>query len=921
MSSSFWKTVALGLLIATIHLMGVIVAQPASSWASVASSGSGEFICAGAFMQSIYCSYDAGASWFKTVSPSLTWASLAMSSEGDFVVAVPTQGNIYTSTTFGDTWKITSSDTYGTWTSVDCDASGKYVVAASSAAIIAVSTNFGRSWTYYVRFPASTQFHGIASDATGQYVVAVGLNAAYYSNDFGATFNASRSDLSNVLFSAVCSDETGQYALATASNGIYRTQTFGRTWQIAYADNANWGAITLNSAGEVAFAGTENGGLYRSQDGGLSWSLLANLPTESYWIDATIDESSKNVVAAVDGGALYTSDDGGATWTAHLTSCEVGTSYDSVTGDCEYCCLDGTNACTMYNDGSMIQCAACPEFQLSFGDHASCTNPCHYPFVPAYGSNANDVSIPYTCEELNVQATTVAWSVVITVVAGLYLLNLVLVEQHVARYRPLVPLIVIVTTAIPVMEHLSLWLFLLRGTFHHTWVWVGILLCLSLSPVYLLLRMIWHKRRDANIIPQLFVLPGCLASWEVFDHATTTGTFCLQSLLLIPTLIVNSIWLLPMVVILFTLFGTKLHAYGPLYNAWFHRWSGRTDLYEKETLLSVPEFVESRLISLALQSIPAIFLCWYNVHHVQSVDTPHPSMQMNRLALAMAAISVGTLVVRFLLISMRRMVVGSRGLCFDGPLEEDDDGGTTGAGNGHRSTGETLGPMDSKDTFPITYPPRSRSTLPKGWTRRPRWPFSMWSVTYWLDIHYVNDPEADLEAYKRRAKSGRFSLLYSVDQGTGKDLLGRPVPTGKTPEEIQAEEEAEERAAEEEFHVEELRLRAEVDSCIARNRAKWQAFRTEIRRSMAKVEIELTKRIEAQAALAAASSLIHFTEKDDGQQATGRSSTTSRTSMTGGTTTTATAGTTAGAAGAAGGAAGRGGATKSSSVSFASTTK
>jgi hypothetical protein len=498
---------------------------------------------------------------------------------------------------------------------------------------------------------------------------------------------------------------------------------------------------------------------------------------------------------------------------------------------------------------------------------------------------------------VNVQATTVAWSVVITVVAGLYLLNLVLVEQHVARYRPLVPAIVIVTTAIPVMEHLSLWLFLLRGTFHRTWVFVGILLCLSVSPIYLMLRMGWQKRRDANVIPQLFfVFPGCFASWEALEQAPTAGTLCIQLLFLVPTLLLNSIWLVPMVAILFTLFGTKLHAYGPLYNAWFHRWSGRTDLYEKETLLSVPEFVESRLITAVLQSLPTIFLSWYNLHHVESVDTPHPSMQMNRLALIMAVVSVGTLVVRFVLISMRRVVVGSRGVCFDGPLEEEEDDNDN--GNDHRTTGGVLGPMDSKDTFPVTYPPRSRSSLPKGWTRRPRMPCSMWSVTYWLDIHYVNDPEADLEAYKRRAKSGRFSLLYSVDQGTGKDLLGRPVPTGKTPEEILAEEEAEERAAEEEFHVEELRLRAEVDSCIARNRAKWQAFRTEIRRSMAKVEVELTKRIEAQAALAAASSLIHFTEEEPARAST----TTNRSS--GGAHATAA-----------------GGATKPSSVSFASTTK
>lgn len=278
---------------------------------------------------------------------------------------------------------------------------------------------------------------------------------------------------------------------------------------------------------------------------------------------------------------------------------------------------------------------------------------------------------------------------------------------------------------------------------------------------------------------------------------------------------------------------------------------------------------------------------------------------MNRLALAMAVVSMGTLVLRFVLVSLRRLICGSRGLCFEGPLEEEDQDDDHGGSGRRTPTGhDGLGPLDSKDCFPVTYPPRSRSSLPQGWTRRnPRIPCSMWSVTYWLDIHYVNDPEADLEAYKRRAKSGRFSLLYSIDQGTGKDLLGRPVPTGKTPEEIHAEEEAEERAAEEEFHVEELRLRAEVDSCIARNRAKWQAFRTEIRRSMAKVEIELTKRIEAQAALAAASNLIHFTTDDNH---TPRASATSRSSMTAtAAPTTSTATRT----------------TKASSVSFASTTK
>lgn len=84
------------------------------------------------------------------------------------------------------------------------------------------------------------------------------------------------------------------------------------------------------------------------------------------------------------------------------------------------------------------------------------------------------------------------------------------------------------------------------------------------------------------------------------------------------------------------------------------------------------------------------------------------------------------------------------------------------------------------------------------------------------------------------------------------------MPSGKTPEQQEEEEEAEALAEEEELRLEEVRLRGEVDNCIARNRAKWQAFRLEIRRAMSKIEIELNRRIEAQAALAAAADLIHI---------------------------------------------------------------
>jgi photosystem II stability/assembly factor-like uncharacterized protein len=832
----------------------MIQAQPASSWSAVASSGNGEFVCASQYLESIYCSFDAGESWSKTQSPQLPWTSMSMSTPGDFVVAVSSSGSVYTSTTFGDTWRFSSTEAYGGWLAVDCDTTGKYVVMASSSAVIAVSNNFGHSWTYVLAFPSNAIFHGVTVDATGQYVIAVGLSYIYYSSNYGDSYNKTETATSGIFFQSVSSDESGKYALATASTGIYHTSDFGRSWKLVYSSVSNvyWGAVALNSAGEVGFVGTSNGGLYQSKDGGISWAELDMLPTESFWGDVTIDQSGSHIVAVLDGGAIYTSSDGGTTWEGHLTSCEVGTSYNPVTGDCEYCCFDGTGACTQYNDGSMISCQACPEFQLSFDDHATCTNPCAYPFVPVYVIDET-APISYTCTELNVQTPTFGWSLVTVMVGGLFLLNLVLVEQHVARYRPAVPMIVICSTAIPVLEHLSLWLFVLRGTMHSSWVLMGSCVCLCLSPIWFLLSTLCKKRRDANVAPNLFLLPGTLSSWEVFDRIDNIPKLFIQCVLMLPTLLLNSIWMIPMLAVLFLLFATKLHAFGPLYNAWFHRWSGRNDLYEKEQLLSVPEFVESRVISAVLQSLPMMFVLVYNKRNIKSVANPHSSVIVTHFALVMSVLSLSTLLLRYIFISLHWTFCGQQGLLFPNNDIILPPKNAAGSDGDHNTEDDE---MVSKDFFPVQYPPVSR-TKP-GLSTCYCCPFSIFASTYWLDLFFVNDPEADLEAYKRRTKSSRFSLLYSVDQSTGKDLLGRPLPSGKTAQQMQEEEEAEAAAAEEELRLEELRLHSEVDSCIARNRAKWHAFKLEIRRSMAKIESELNRRIEAQAALAAAADLIHI---------------------------------------------------------------
>jgi len=77
--------------------------------------------------------------------------------------------------------------------------------------------------------------------------------------------------------------------------------------------------------GSILFLGTNENGLYKSSDGGVSWSQVSGFPTNTGTTFVLFDKSSSSVgtatktlyvgVAAKSGEALYRSTDGGTTWT------------------------------------------------------------------------------------------------------------------------------------------------------------------------------------------------------------------------------------------------------------------------------------------------------------------------------------------------------------------------------------------------------------------------------------------------------------------------------------------------------------------------------------------------------------------------------------------------------------------------------
>jgi ligand-binding sensor domain-containing protein len=93
------------------------------------------------------------------------------------------------------------------------------------------------------------------------------------------------------------------------TEGIYRSQDGGLSWIAVHDEAAN--ALALDPRTGVLYAGT-NDGLVRSVDGGDSWTRAGNLRSVSV---LAIDLQTPQLVYAVVSG-VHRSEDGGDSWVA-----------------------------------------------------------------------------------------------------------------------------------------------------------------------------------------------------------------------------------------------------------------------------------------------------------------------------------------------------------------------------------------------------------------------------------------------------------------------------------------------------------------------------------------------------------------------------------------------------------------------------
>ena len=194
--------------------------------------------------------------------------------------------------------------------------------------VFQVSNDGGASWQPVVHNLPGTDIHGFAvspDDPNRLYAFVAG-RGGFQSADSGRTWQPLGGNLpEDVMALAAGSAPATLYANSMGS-GVLRSTDGGRTWAPAMAGlesgtsgmsgmSGMGSGMALVASGKTVYAGM-HGGLYKSADGGATWSKLS-FPADNVAV-VGVSPTQPNIVLAVAAngaqGLVYRSQDGGLTW-------------------------------------------------------------------------------------------------------------------------------------------------------------------------------------------------------------------------------------------------------------------------------------------------------------------------------------------------------------------------------------------------------------------------------------------------------------------------------------------------------------------------------------------------------------------------------------------------------------------------------
>lgn len=169
--------------------------------------------------------------------------------------------------------------------------------------------------------PDGGSIAGVRYFASAASAVAVTLHGVYRTTDNGATWTRTISfadDAANQSVATNWNPPFGGYVLVTGiGSSIQRSPDFGQSWFSSVVTSSE--AVTCvaySRAGNVAWAGAEDGRMYRSADKGVTWALRSGGLGTSFRVEQIeVNAIDEDIAYIRSNGDLWRTLDGGLNWT------------------------------------------------------------------------------------------------------------------------------------------------------------------------------------------------------------------------------------------------------------------------------------------------------------------------------------------------------------------------------------------------------------------------------------------------------------------------------------------------------------------------------------------------------------------------------------------------------------------------------
>ena len=293
----------------------------------------------------LYKSVNGGANWlpFGTGFPANTEFIRFDPASSSTLYAATTDVGVSKSTDRGETWNpanVGIETQYVRGLAIDASDSQKLYAAGWGASNptgpggLFVSSNGGSSWSPIDIGLASPYVSAIAIDPHDSRRLFVGAGTSVLrghvlqSSDGGATWSPADQGISGFLAYSVASDPAAAASsFATAGSRVYRTDQNGESWTfLAELASAINDVVVDSTNPDVLYGGYQGvdggggiaAGVYKSVDGGLSWSDPAGPFATSSMFRLAISRSNSQALLASTGEGIFRTNDGGASWSNAL---------------------------------------------------------------------------------------------------------------------------------------------------------------------------------------------------------------------------------------------------------------------------------------------------------------------------------------------------------------------------------------------------------------------------------------------------------------------------------------------------------------------------------------------------------------------------------------------------------------------------